>query len=586
MNWDRPSAAEEAVSDSLASAIDLHGPMLVGDPKRLEAWLVTSCPDARTEIAAILAGIAARVPQSLATADPDDDAALRLPVLVDRLMQSAALERPRARWAVRTWARAMAVSSRGLDDEIGDRSAATVDRTASVAAVLGFDTRGAQAPVPFERSSPMAAITPPEAPPVPDFGSDSSREADDDGGLSSPAGSAEQQTEPVGSPGRPMPLAVESPIPPEPPMPSIAAEPEPRVAATMAPEVPAAIAPEAPSPQAAPTPAATESPVVAEAASAFAASTSPSAATSSDASRDEGGSAFATTPPGSQRQPEPSAEVAARPQPRPEPEPQPAPQPQLQPQPQPHVRPEGPGAAAERPQSPRPSSSFRPRVMLAAALAIVLAVATAWTMRGPAPQQPDASPTPAAPVTAPAPSVASSPTPEPPGATVASTAATPPSDGVATPPPTTAPDVTTAADAPAASRKPPGDPVVAAPAPAPVVAPKPASNDPPSGRATPPATPTPKSVRAPILAATLPTGATARRDEPQVPPHRTTFACTRSDCGSVVASRIAPSDAHAFEMTIRMDDRSIRTLVQPLPLSPGTRVRLAGGDRLVPLGTR
>jgi hypothetical protein len=64
----------------------------------------------------------------------------------------------------------------------------------------------------------------------------------------------------------------------------------------------------------------------------------------------------------------------------------------------------------------------------------------------------------------------------------------------------------------------------------------------------------------------------------------TSTACGRNNCGSVVAAQpfddlsgsATSRSAKIYEMTIRMDDRTIHTLVQRVPLRPGTRVRMVG----------
>jgi hypothetical protein len=69
----------------------------------------------------------------------------------------------------------------------------------------------------------------------------------------------------------------------------------------------------------------------------------------------------------------------------------------------------------------------------------------------------------------------------------------------------------------------------------------------------------------------------------------TTDACTRAGCGSVVAVHVLRDDGpgaqgtptRGYEMTIRMDDRSIHTWTRPLPLGTGSRVRMVG-DTFVP----
>jgi len=54
------------------------------------------------------------------------------------------------------------------------------------------------------------------------------------------------------------------------------------------------------------------------------------------------------------------------------------------------------------------------------------------------------------------------------------------------------------------------------------------------------------------------------------------------DCGVVVSvvvlERQAPASPVAYQMRIRMDDGSMRTVEQPGPLAAGSRVMLAGGS--------
>lgn len=54
--------------------------------------------------------------------------------------------------------------------------------------------------------------------------------------------------------------------------------------------------------------------------------------------------------------------------------------------------------------------------------------------------------------------------------------------------------------------------------------------------------------------------------------------CTSATCGTVLSVRDAP---RGFDVVVRMDDRSIRTVPQPSRSHLGSRVRIAG-DQLLP----
>lgn len=138
---------------------------------------------------------------------------------------------------------------------------------------------------------------------------------------------------------------------------------------------------------------------------------------------------------------------------------------------------------------------------------------------------------------------------------------------------------------------PPAAEPAAEPSPVPFAAPTPVAEEQPKATSSAfalsrsPARPQP-SAPGP-LAATAPARATVASAPAPARPGATAgqpAACTLASCGSVVAVRASPDEGPAsagaptrgYEMTIRMDDRSIRTLTQSKPLATGSRVRMAG----------
>ena len=98
------------------------------------------------------------------------------------------------------------------------------------------------------------------------------------------------------------------------------------------------------------------------------------------------------------------------------------------------------------------------------------------------------------------------------------------------------------------------------------------------------------------------TGARIRVEPPRAasaaaPTAPASSGCTRSTCGSVVAAHAIDDDsanasgkssgqaARSYEITIRMDDRSIHTLTQSVRWQPGARVQMAG-TRFVQIGAQ
>ena len=150
----------------------------------------------------------------------------------------------------------------------------------------------------------------------------------------------------------------------------------------------------------------------------------------------------------------------------------------------------------------------------------------------------------------------------------------------------------------AAPRAEVASPSAPAPSPASSAAPVPQPAREAPTASTPIASAPPPAAKATRSSSTRPTTQAARPDPRRATPAvaaaptaRASAECTRSTCGSVVAARTIDDDsagkssgqaARNYAITIRMDDRSIHTLVQSLRWQPGMRVQMTG-NRFAPI---
>src|SRR5262249_8061083 len=89
----------------LCDLIENHGPGILDDWQRCQAWLRSSCPDDKREVNVLLAALKERVPQELIASGNED-------VAIHRLTNELALSEEAARWAVESWMQALAGAQR------------------------------------------------------------------------------------------------------------------------------------------------------------------------------------------------------------------------------------------------------------------------------------------------------------------------------------------------------------------------------------------------------------------------------------------------------------------------------------------
>ena len=97
----------ESVETALQLAIDLHGPALLSRPEKLARHLEAQCPQAATDIAFLLAALEEKVPQALLAVKTAADLQALEPQLVQGLCERRALNPFAATWTVSTWAAAL-----------------------------------------------------------------------------------------------------------------------------------------------------------------------------------------------------------------------------------------------------------------------------------------------------------------------------------------------------------------------------------------------------------------------------------------------------------------------------------------------
>ncbi len=108
----RPAASHESVTveSALRTVLDLRGPDLIAQPALLRAFLDRRCPDAEHDVACVLAGVDAKVPQRLRRAENDDELRVIARTLEKKLRDRHAMNRYAAAWTISTWAAALGIT--------------------------------------------------------------------------------------------------------------------------------------------------------------------------------------------------------------------------------------------------------------------------------------------------------------------------------------------------------------------------------------------------------------------------------------------------------------------------------------------
>ncbi len=182
------SSSGESVETALQLAIDLHGPALLSRPDKLRQLLAAQCPGASSDIAFLLAALEERVPHALLAVTSATDLQAVEPQLQQALSERRGLNPFAATWAVSTWASALRMDLFGatISRQSGEARNATAPRpappaTAHASATNPFGAMGVptdeQIPVDVKTTVVPAPFTVPfgfqppakpvEAPPVP-----------------------------------------------------------------------------------------------------------------------------------------------------------------------------------------------------------------------------------------------------------------------------------------------------------------------------------------------------------------------------------------------------------------------------------
>lgn len=143
LNPDVPTPARARLAAALSSAIDRFGANVFRDPDHLKLVLGQACPDAARDIALVVTAITEEVPQKLLAAPSNSELEALLPRLVQRLHERAAIDRASATWVVRTLTHALALPTAGLE---GSDSVRRVPRAPPVSAATALDFAAIVAP--------------------------------------------------------------------------------------------------------------------------------------------------------------------------------------------------------------------------------------------------------------------------------------------------------------------------------------------------------------------------------------------------------------------------------------------------------
>lgn len=138
-----PAPSRARLAAALSSAIDRFGANVFRDPDHLKLVLGQACPDSAQDIALVLTAITEEVPQKLLAAPSNSELEALLPRLVQRLHERAAIDRASATWVVRTLTHALALPTAGLE---GPDPVRRVPRAPSVSAATALDFAAIVAP--------------------------------------------------------------------------------------------------------------------------------------------------------------------------------------------------------------------------------------------------------------------------------------------------------------------------------------------------------------------------------------------------------------------------------------------------------
>src|SRR5262249_47965820 len=112
--------------------IENHGPDILGDWERCQAWLRYACPEHKREVNVLLAALKEGVPQEL-MASGNEEAATQ------RLTNDLALSEEAARWAAEAWRRALSAPIRPVGVGAPTRCAAPGGAAPDPAAAFAKD---------------------------------------------------------------------------------------------------------------------------------------------------------------------------------------------------------------------------------------------------------------------------------------------------------------------------------------------------------------------------------------------------------------------------------------------------------------
>lgn len=100
---------DPAVGSALKSLVDQYGGGLVGEPGRLRGLLQDECPRAKREISVLLQALDERIPQDLMRVQSGEPIRSLAPRLARRLEEEKAMSGDASRWAVQTWAQGLGI---------------------------------------------------------------------------------------------------------------------------------------------------------------------------------------------------------------------------------------------------------------------------------------------------------------------------------------------------------------------------------------------------------------------------------------------------------------------------------------------
>jgi outer membrane lipoprotein SlyB len=112
---DTPSAADGGIETALKGLLDRYGSDLLRESGRLKSFLQDECPNAKREISVLLQALDEQVPQDLLRVHSGEPLQSLGPRLAKRLSEQKALAPDASRWAVRTWAQGLGVSAVAMD---------------------------------------------------------------------------------------------------------------------------------------------------------------------------------------------------------------------------------------------------------------------------------------------------------------------------------------------------------------------------------------------------------------------------------------------------------------------------------------